>query len=356
MSAGGCWQRFALRGKGLADGQAHVPGGGPQVSLDRLRGPGEDTPGKPEDSRPEEQPVPREAAAPGRLHETRTEAEHARDVMSRPPVWRDEPPRPGPPPREGQDAGKGQAAADAPAVKAPAAEERLNRQVADLWTQKQELGEKNYKLEMENKLLRTRAEVDGEKNAGLEREKTILGRENAGLKQENAELRSAREAQDGKNAEHDKQIAQLQGTNAALWKKIEELDKKLDALTPGHGEVSKEPEEPSDSKHPSTEIGDRAGGGAADRGNRAKPERRWHLPSDTANNLFALAAGGAVTTAAEYVPHISPTYAGMGATGLGIGAGAVAWLRERRKAKNDEGHRSEGGEAGQGNAGPRDPG
>jgi uncharacterized coiled-coil protein SlyX len=184
----------------------------------------------------------------------------------------------------------------------------------DLGAENYELRQKNYQLEMGNKLLRTAKDAQQEKNAGLER----------------------------KNAEQDKQIADLKDTNAALWKKVAELDKKLDALTARPGGVHMEHENHSEAKQPSTEIGDRVGGGADDRGNRAKPERRWHLPSDTANNLLALSAGGAVTTAADYIPHISPTSAGMGATGLAIGAGAVAWWREHRKAKNDAGHRSEG--------------
>jgi hypothetical protein len=138
-----------------------------------------------------------------------------------------------------------------------------------------------------------------------------------------------------------KRVTELEGENTALWKKVANQDRQLAELKAGFDELRKEHQLHASAQQPSAEIGARAGGGPVERGHRAQPERRWHLPTDAANNLLALAAGGAVTTAAEYVPHVSPAYAGMGATGLAIGAGTVAWWREHRKGRNDAGHRSE---------------
>lgn len=51
--------------------------------------------------------------------------------------------------------------------------------------------------------------------------------------------------------------------------------------------------------------------------------------------MVALIGGGALTEAAFHIRDLSPEYAGIGATGLAVGAGLVAVWRERWK-KGDE--------------------
>ena len=341
------------------DGKAHVPGGGPQVSFDRPRSPDDEKPDKPEDNRPGDQAVSPQVPVRRPLHETRSEAEHARDVMSRPPVWRDSPgPAGSSLPRQGRDGGKSPAGADVPAEKASAPEEALKKQVADLWTQKQELGEKNYKLEMENKLLRTAKEVQQDKNADLEREKEVLGRENDGLRQENAELRSAKEVQDGKNAEleqklveQDKEIEALKAEVSSLGAESKERDRKdrvrddqIRELRDSIGELVKErADEGGEQGRENNALDERSSGKREDDSERGKRERGWHLPSDTANTVVATAVG--VGVALDHIPRNAADYGGIGVATAAFTAAGVAWIRERMKArreKNDAGNRPEG--------------
>jgi hypothetical protein len=52
--------------------------------------------------------------------------------------------------------------------------------------------------------------------------------------------------------------------------------------------------------------------------------------------------GGAITDLAYHLKELPPEYAGPGATGLTVAAGAIAIWRERRKANDDADHRPEG--------------
>ena len=53
-------------------------------------------------------------------------------------------------------------------------------------------------------------------------------------------------------------------------------------------------------------------------------------------------AGGAITDLAYHLKELPPEYAGLGAAGLTVAAGAIAVWRERRKANDDADHRPEG--------------
>ena len=78
------------------------------------------------------------------------------------------------------------------------------------------------------------------------------------------------------------------------------------------------------------------------RAERAEREPRRRLPTDAVNNVVSAVAGGAITDLAYHLKELPPEYAGLGATGLTVAAGAIAVWRERRKANDDADHRPEG--------------
>jgi hypothetical protein len=65
---------------------------------------------------------------------------------------------------------------------------------------------------------------------------------------------------------------------------------------------------------------------------------RWNLPSDTALSLGATTAGGILTAVADHVPYLHADIAGMMASGVGVGAAYITWMRSKREGKHD--HRS----------------
>jgi hypothetical protein len=77
-------------------------------------------------------------------------------------------------------------------------------------------------------------------------------------------------------------------------------------------------------------------------GERAEREPRRRLPTDAVNNVVWGVTGGAITDLAYHLKELPPEYAGPGATGLTVAAGAIAIWRERRKANDDADHRPEG--------------
>lgn len=92
----------------------------------------------------------------------------------------------------------------------------------------------------------------------------------------------------------------------------------------------------------SAELASRARGGEAERAESKEAEHTWCLPTDAVNNVISIAAGGSVTELAYHVSSLSPEVAGVGAYAASLGAGIIAVLRERRKAKDDADHRPEG--------------
>jgi hypothetical protein len=61
---------------------------------------------------------------------------------------------------------------------------------------------------------------------------------------------------------------------------------------------------------------------------------RRHLPTNEALALGAAAAGGVITTFADYVPFLHADVAGMATSAVAVGAAAVTWMRARREAGN----------------------
>jgi uncharacterized protein (TIGR03382 family) len=57
------------------------------------------------------------------------------------------------------------------------------------------------------------------------------------------------------------------------------------------------------------------------------------MPSSEALLFGAAAAGGALTTMADFIRYLPADTAGIGASFLAAGAAAVAWMRRRREGK-----------------------
>jgi hypothetical protein len=70
-----------------------------------------------------------------------------------------------------------------------------------------------------------------------------------------------------------------------------------------------------------------------------QPRRR--LPTDAVNNVISAVAGTAIVALPYQVHDLPPEVAGIAAGGVTLGAGIIAVWRERRKAKDDDGHRPE---------------
>jgi hypothetical protein len=134
--------------------------------------------------------------------------------------------------------------------------------------------------------------------------------------------------------DRDKQLAARDVKSAEQDKRIAQLETDLGQVAASVVELSKQRAE----TQPSTEIGNRAGGGQTERAERAEPQRDARLPSDAVNNVISLVAGGTITELAYHLRDLPAEYAGIGATGVAIGAGLIAVWRERRKAKDDANH------------------
>jgi uncharacterized coiled-coil protein SlyX len=141
-------------------------------------------------------------------------------------------------------------------------------------------------------------------------------------------------AADTKLADQDQVIAELRSTRAEQDKRIASLEADLGRIAASVSELRDQRGE----QQPSTEIENRAGGGQTERAERAEPQHDLRLPSDAVNNVISLIAGGTITELAYHLRELPPEYAGIGATGLALGAGIVAVWRECRKAKHDANH------------------
>lgn len=67
---------------------------------------------------------------------------------------------------------------------------------------------------------------------------------------------------------------------------------------------------------------------------RARPTRRWHLPSNAKISLISSIVGEAA--AADHVPTHTSDYVGIGVATVSLGASAVAAWREHRENRNDD--------------------
>jgi len=147
------------------------------------------------------------------------------------------------------------------------------------------------------------------------------------LRKRLAELEADKAVQDAKLTAQAKTIAE-QG------ERIERLEAYVGRITTAVHELRQQ-----DESQPSTEIAERAGGKQAD---RAKPQQKRRIPTDAMNNVISVAAGGAITDLAYHLRDLPPEYAGVGASGLALGAGLISVWRERRKGGDDADRRPKG--------------
>jgi hypothetical protein len=139
----------------------------------------------------------------------------------------------------------------------------------------------------------------------------------------------------------DKKIAEQAGTIAELRAAKDEQGRRIDLLAAAVGELGERREERRAGERIERRVSDGPKAGA-ERAERAEREPRRRLPTDAVNNVVSAVAGGAITDLAYHLKELPPEYAGLGATGLTVAAGAIAVWRERRKANDDADHRPEG--------------
>jgi hypothetical protein len=138
---------------------------------------------------------------------------------------------------------------------------------------------------------------------------TELETANAELRAENGQLVRGMGELESQNAELGKIVTGLETHNHQVESRLERLEHKVqDAV-------------------PSDKINDRMGPAE---GSRDKHEH-GRTPSSEALLFSAAAVGGILTTAADYLRYLPPSYAGIGASVLAAGAAAVAWARKRRE-------------------------
>lgn len=158
------------------------------------------------------------------------------------------------------------------------------------------------------------------------------------LRRRVSDLEADKAARDRQLDAQDKQLAVQADTIAGQDKRIVRLEADLGLIAKSVTELRQKQEE----ARPSDSIAARAGGGEVEQAEWTEQQRKRRLPTDAVNNVIALVAGGTITTAAYYVRDVPAEYAGIGASGLAIGAGIIAVVRERRKAKEDADHRPQG--------------
>jgi uncharacterized coiled-coil protein SlyX len=158
------------------------------------------------------------------------------------------------------------------------------------------------------------------------------------LRKRVSELEADKAGQERRIAAMDKKIAEQAGTIAELQAAKDEQGRRIDLLAAALGELGERREEQRAGERIDRRVND---GPEAD-AERAEREPRRRLPTDAVNNVVSAVAGGAITDLAYHLKELPPEYAGLGATGLTVAAGAIAVWRERRKANDDADHRPEG--------------
>jgi hypothetical protein len=142
---------------------------------------------------------------------------------------------------------------------------------------------------------------------------------NAELKAENTQLGKGLSELETENAELGKNITELKAENADQQRGMSALEARLERLEQGGRD------------EPAASIVDRAHEGPAEEVAREKSKRGWKHPSDEALLFGAAAAGGALTSVADFVTYLPPEAAGIGASVLAAVAAAVAWGRKRKE-------------------------
>jgi uncharacterized coiled-coil protein SlyX len=200
-------------------------------------------------------------------------------------------------------------------------------------------GELDGSSDREGEISGTAPESSGESNAVSGDRAVDIGPYSVDmLRKRVSELEADKAGQERRIAALDKKVAVQAGTIAELRAAKDEQGRRIDLLAAAVGELGERREDQRASERIERRINDGPEAGAE----RAEREPRRRLPTDAVNNVVSAVAGGAITDLAYHLKELPPEYAGLGATGLTVAAGAVAVWRERRKAKDDADHRPEG--------------
>jgi uncharacterized coiled-coil protein SlyX len=191
----------------------------------------------------------------------------------------------------------------------------------------------------EAELLPTAPEPSGERNAVSGDRTADAGTYSVDVLQKRvSELEADKAGQERRIAALDKKIAEQADTIAELQAAKDEQGRRIDLLAAAVGEVGDRREEQRAGERIDGRVNDGQEAGAE----RAEREPRRRLPTDAVNNVVSAVAGGGITDLAYHLKELPPEYAGLGATGLTVAAGAIAVWRDRRKGKDDADHRPEG--------------
>jgi uncharacterized coiled-coil protein SlyX len=178
-------------------------------------------------------------------------------------------------------------------------------------------------------------ENTGDTPESVSTETDALRQRVADLEAGNADRDSQLATRDKKLAEQDQVIAELRSERTEQDKRIAQLETDLGRIAASVSELQRH----RTGQQPSADIAERAGGNQAE---RARSQHKRRVPTDTVNNVISIAAGGVITDLAYHLRDLPPETAGIGASGVALGAGLIAVWRERRKAKDDADHRPKG--------------
>jgi hypothetical protein len=95
--------------------------------------------------------------------------------------------------------------------------------------------------------------------------------------------------------------------------------------------------EHADQDRPTARVGGSEDSRPEVTGEKAAPDRRGHFPtwaSSEAAGLAAAVGGGTLTTVADLTRCLPATYAGMGASALGVWAAGLGFYRKHREEKD----------------------
>jgi hypothetical protein len=139
-----------------------------------------------------------------------------------------------------------------------------------------------------------------------------------------AELEAANAELTAENTQLGKGLAELETEHAQLGKNFAALEARLERIEQYRQDT------------PASEIADRR----QPRGDREEgldeQEGRRSGPSDEALLFGATAAGGILTTVADFVSSMPAADAGIAASFLAAGAAGVAWIHKRREAEHGD--------------------
>jgi uncharacterized protein YlxW (UPF0749 family) len=120
-----------------------------------------------------------------------------------------------------------------------------------------------------------------------------------------------------------RRLAELESENSELGKGMEALEARLERLE--RNSPDKPPAPVSNKEQSGAET-------AGEETRRQAARREWR--SNEAIGLAAAVGGGVLVTVADFTSALPATYAGIGASALGVGAATVGWYRRHREAKD----------------------